>query len=112
MIDKRIFSEQLEPKEQFMFFMKLIGLSYKSLVNYAADIYRCSELIQDELKQDGLSSLYDIRDQETIRRYQQILDNNKKFIAHNQTGNNRLSASVYNYIKFVDFLFVYSRKRG
>lgn len=112
MIDKRFFSEQLEAKEQFMLFMKLIGLSYMSVITYAEGLYRCSELVQDELRQDGFSSLYDIRDQETIRRYQQILDNNKKFIAQNQTGNNRLSASVYNYIKFVNFLFVYSRKRG
>lgn len=111
MIDKKILSEQIEPKEQFMLFMKLIGLSYKSLINYAADIFRCSTIIQEELDKDGYSSLYDIREQNEIRRYQQMLENNKQFIIQNRTGNRRLSASIYNYVKFVDFLFVFSKEK-
>lgn len=84
MIDKKIFSEQFEPKEQFMLFMKLIGLCYKSLVNYATDIFRCSAIIHEELDKDGYTSLYDIREQDEIRSYQQLLENNTQFIIQNR----------------------------
>ncbi len=111
MMDKNILTEQLTLREQYMLFLKLIGLSSKSIVNYASDIDRCSELIKDILERDGFSSIYDIDSQDIIRHYQQKLVTNSRFITQNNKCNHRLSACIYNYVKFVDFLFVFSKKK-
>ena len=90
-MDKNILTEQLTLREQYMLFLKLIGLSSKSIVNYASDIDRCSELIKDILERDGSSSIYDIDSQDIIRHYQQKLVTNSRFITQNNKCNQRLS---------------------
>ena len=98
-------------KEKFKLFMQLIGLSERSLLNYANDVLNCSDLIADKLKEKGFANLYEVTDQEQARYFQQLLETNSEFIRHNQTGNNRYSASIVNYLKYVDFLFVFGRKK-
>ena len=44
--------------------MQLIGLSERSLLNYANDVLNCSDLIADKLKEKGFANLYEVTDQE------------------------------------------------
>ena len=112
MIMKRELSNIAEQnKEKFKLFMQLIGLSERSLLNYANDVLNCSDLIADKLKEKGFANLYEVTDQEQARYFQQLLETNSEFIRHNKTGNNRYSASIVNYLKYVDFLFVFGRKK-
>ena len=66
---------------------------------------------KENLEKAGYTSLYDVNKQDEIRKFQQLLETNKDFIALNHTSNNQYSASVYNYVKFIDFLFVFGRKK-
>lgn len=99
-----------ENKEKFIAFMRLIGLSETSINIYSGTLLICSELICDKLQEKGYSNLYEVTNQGLVRYYQQLLESNKVYIKRNHTGNNRYMASVANYVKYVDFLYVFGRK--
>lgn len=88
-------------KENFRMFMHLIGLSENSLQNYANDVLNCSDLIKEELLKKGYSNLYEVTDHDQVRYFQQLLETNKEFILRNQTGNNKYSSSIVNYLKSI-----------
>jgi predicted transcriptional regulator len=110
-IDKYFLEIELSDKERYMLFMKLVGLSHRTIANYVNSLSKCSMLIKENLEKAGYTSLYDVNKQDEIRKFQQLLETNKDFIALNHTSNNQYSASVYNYVKFIDFLFVFGRKK-
>lgn len=89
--------------------MELIGLSPTSCNAYATTLMSCSDFIKDELEKDGYASLYEVDNQKDIKRYQQILDTTPAYISRNHSGNNRHLASIVNYVKFIDFLFIFKR---
>lgn len=108
---KNILSEDAQIKqEKFGQFMNLIGLSERTILNYFESIKTCSKIVSYTLERKGYKSIYDISNQEEMRYIQQLLEQNPEYIALNKRGNNRYSAGISNYIKFLDFLFIFARK--
>lgn len=97
-------------KEKFITFMSLIGLSEKSRNGYVSGLLSCSELLLPQLAIKGYVTLFDVTDQAQIRYYQRLLEKNPIYIERNYKGNNRYMASVANYVKYVDFLFIFVKK--
>lgn len=108
---KNVLSEDAQIKqEKFGQFMNLIGLSERTILNYFESIKTCSKIVSYTLERKGYKSIYDISNQEEMRYIQQLLEQNPEYIALNKRGNNRYSAGISNYIKFLDFLFIFARK--
>ena len=97
-------------QEKFGLFMKLIGLSERTILNYFESICTCSKIVSYTLERRGYKSIYDISNQEEMRYIQQLLEQNPEYIALNKSGNNRYSAGISNYIKFLDFLYIFAKK--
>lgn len=97
-------------KKHFLMFMELIGLSPTSRNAYATTLMSCSDFIKDVLEKDGYTSLYEVDNQKDIKRYQKMLDTMPTYISRNHSGNNRHSASMVNYVKFIDFLFIFKKR--
>lgn len=97
-------------KDKFITFMTLIGLSEKSREGYISGLLSCSELILPQLATKGYATLFDVTNQAQVRYYQQLLEKNPIYIERNHRGNNRYMASVANYVKYVDFLFIFVKK--
>lgn len=108
---KNTLSEEAQIKqEKFGQFMSLIGLRERTILNYFDAIKTCSKIVSYTLERKGYDSIYDINDPEEIRYIQQMLEQNPEYITLNKKGNNRYSAGITNYIKFLDFLFVFAKK--
>lgn len=97
-------------RKRFLMFMELIGPSSTSRNAYATTLMSCSDFIKEELGKDGYSSLYEVDNQKDIKRYQHILDTTPAYISRNHSGNNRHLASMVNYVKFIDFLFIFKKR--
>ena len=97
-------------QEKFGLFMKLIGLRERTILNYFESIKTCSKIVSYTLERRGYKSIYDISNQEEMRYIQQLLEQNPEYIALNKSGNNRYSAGISNYIKFLDFLYIFAKK--
>lgn len=109
---KLVLSEEAQIKqEKFGQFMDLIGLSERSILNYLEAIRTCSMIVSYSLAKKGYESIYDITDPDEIRYIQQLLEQNLEYIEINQKGHNRYSAGIANYIKFLDFLFIFAKKK-
>lgn len=70
----------------------------------------CSDFIKDVLEKDVYTSLYEVDNQKYIKRYQKMLDTMPAYISRNHSGNSRHSASMVNYVKFIDFLFIFKKR--
>ena len=109
---KLVLSEEAQIKQgKFGQFMELIGLSERSRLNYLEAIRTCSMIVSYSLSKKGYESIYDITDSEEMRYIQQLLEQNPEYIEINQKGHNRYSSGVANYIKFLDFLFIFAKKK-
>ena len=109
---KSSLSEEAQIKqEKFGQFMNLIGLSERTILNYFDAIRTCSKIVSYTLERKGYSTIYDINDPEEMRFIQQMLEQNPEYLRLNKTGNNRYSAGLVNYIKFLDFLFIFAKKK-
>lgn len=106
---RELTEKEILNRKHFLMFMELIGLSPTSCNAYATTLMSCSDFIKDELEKDGYASLYEVDNQKDIKRYQQILDTTPAYISRNHSGNNRHLASIVNYVKFIDFLFIFKR---
>lgn len=108
---KLVLSEEAQIRqEKFGRFMDLIGLSERSILNYMESIRTCSMIVSYTLGKKGYESIYDISDAEEMRYIQQLLEKNPEYIEINHKGHNRYSAGISNYIKFLDFLFIFAKK--
>lgn len=109
---KLVLSEEAQIRQgKFGQFMELIGLSERSRLNYLEAIRTCSMIVSYSLAKKGYESIYDITDSEEMRYIQQLLEQNPEYIEINQKGHNRYSSGVANYIKFLDFLFIFAKKK-
>ncbi len=108
---KEILSEDAKLKqEKFGLFMSLIGLRHRTILNYFESIRTCSRIVSYSLEKKGYASIYDISNHDEMRYFQQLLEQNPEYILLNKRGNNRYSAGISNYIKFLDFLYVFAKK--
>lgn len=104
--------EEIQVKqEKFGLFMHLIGLSERTISNYQESIRTCSKIISFSLEKRGYTSIYDVSNAEEMRYFQQLLEQNPEYLTMNKQGNNRYSAGISNYIKYLDFLYIFGRKR-
>ena len=109
---KNSLSEDAQIKqEKFGQFMNLIGLSERTILNDFDAIRTSSKIVSYALERKGYSTIYDINDPEEMRFIQQMLEQNPEYLRLNKTGNNRYSAGIVNYIKFLDFLFIFAKKK-
>lgn len=99
-------------QEKFGLFMNLIGLRERTILNYFEAIRTCSKIVSFTLERKGYKSIYDINDPEEMRFIQQRLEQNPDYIAMNKRGNNRYSAGISNYVKFLDFLFIFAKRQN
>lgn len=97
-------------QEKFGQFMDLIGLRKRTISNYLESIRTCSKIVSYSLERKGYMSIYDISNPDEMRYFQQLLEQNPEYITMNRRGNNRYSAGISNYIKFLDFLFIFAKK--
>lgn len=107
---RELTEKEILNRKHFLMFMELIGLSPTSCNAYATTLMSCSDFIKDELEKDGYASLYEVDNQKDIKRYQQILDTTPAYISRNHSCNNRHLASIVNYVKFIDFLFIFKKR--
>lgn len=98
-------------QEKFGQFMNLIGLRERTILNYFDAIRTCSKIVSYTLERKGYKSIYDISNPDEMRFIQQMLEQNPEYITLNNRGNNRYSAGISNYIKFLDFLYVFARRK-
>ena len=109
---KNSLSEDAQIKqEKFGQLMNLIGLSERTILNYFDAIRTCSKIVNYTLERKGYSTIYDINNPEEMRFIQQMLEQNPEYLRLNKIGNNRYSAGIVNYIKFLDFLFIFAKKK-
>jgi hypothetical protein len=104
--------EEIQVKqEKFALFMNLIGLSERTILNYLESIRTCTKIISFSLEKRGYNSIYDVISAEEMRYFQQLLEKNPEYLTMNKRGNNRYSAGISNYIKYLDFLYIFGKKK-